>query len=327
MSAAMNLTDEQKQSLNTLPIGSAVVRLADEHPEPFLVKVPLCQIQEGQTGDEDVRRIMRTYSTDSSENTHPLADSTVIPPSPAQDRKEKILNQNGKNLQSSHPPPLRQQDNAVSAYPNVPTHPSVGSTLDIPDPPELSRECIRFLADLVARPLSTTVNRYHRLHLSRRRGNAIRSDLQAADFIEGVPLSTRSGQVVLYQLTDPGRSLCRRVGIDPGLRPRESLEHRYWVCRAAQHYEDDGFSIIYEYSVKGNGAVDVLAERRDRRLAIEVETGKSNIQGNLVKLRAARFDEIILLATSPSAVAACQKAIESVDHDIPVRLMTWLDVS
>ena len=327
MSAAMNLTDEQKQSLNTLPIGSAVVRLADEHPEPFLVKVPLCQIQEGQTGDEDVRRIMRTHSTDSSENTPPLVDSAVIPPSPAQDRKEKHLNRNSKNSQSSHPPPLRQQDNAVAVYPDVSTHPPGENAYEMPDPPELSRECIRFLADLVARPLSTTVNRYHRLHLSRRRGNAIRRDLLDAGFIEGVPLATRSGQVVLYQLTDPGRSLCRRVGIDPGLRPRESLEHRYWVVKAAQHYEDDGFSIFYEYSVKGNGAVDVLAERHDRRLAIEVETGKSNIQGNLLKLRSGRFDEIVLLATSPSAVTACQKAIESVDHDIPVRLMTWLDVS
>ena len=36
----MNLTDEQKEALNTLPVGTAVVRLADEYPEPFLVKIP-----------------------------------------------------------------------------------------------------------------------------------------------------------------------------------------------------------------------------------------------------------------------------------------------
>ena len=327
MSSAMNLTDEQRQSLNTLPIGSAVVRLADEHPEPFLVKVPLCQIQEGQTGDEDVRRIMRSYSTDSSENTPPPADSAAIPASPAQDRKEEIICQSSKNPQSSHPPPLRQQDSAISACHGMPTHPPEASTREALDSPELSRESIRFLADLVARPLSTTVSRYQRLHLSRRRGNAIRKDLQAAGLIGAVPIATRSGQVVLYQLTDPGRSLCRRVGMEPGPRSRESLEHRYWVERAARHYEDDGFSVSYEHSVKGNGAVDVLAERCDRRLAIEVETGKSNIQANLIKLRTARFDQIVLLATSPGAATACQKAIESVDHDIPVRLMTWLDVS
>jgi DNA helicase HerA-like ATPase len=42
IASAMNLTEEQKQALNTLPIGTAVVRLADEHPEPFLVKIQRC---------------------------------------------------------------------------------------------------------------------------------------------------------------------------------------------------------------------------------------------------------------------------------------------
>jgi len=41
IAGAMNLSDEQKEALNTLAVGTAVVRLADEHPEPFLVKIPL----------------------------------------------------------------------------------------------------------------------------------------------------------------------------------------------------------------------------------------------------------------------------------------------
>jgi len=54
ISGAMNLTDEQKQSLNTLPVGTAVVRLADEYPEPFLVKIRLCPIREGSVTDKAV---------------------------------------------------------------------------------------------------------------------------------------------------------------------------------------------------------------------------------------------------------------------------------
>ena len=41
MAEAMNTTDEQRDALSTLPIGTAVVRLADEHPEPFLIRIPL----------------------------------------------------------------------------------------------------------------------------------------------------------------------------------------------------------------------------------------------------------------------------------------------
>ena len=72
------------------------------------------------------------------------------------------------------------------------------------DPPEerMSREGIRFLSDVASRPLSTTVSRYQRLHLSRRRGNTIRQDLLAAGLVEAVPIATRSGQIVLHQLTD-----------------------------------------------------------------------------------------------------------------------------
>lgn len=88
----------------------------------------------------------------------------------------------------------------------------------------MSREVVRFLADVAARPLSTTVARYQRLHLSRRKGNAIRQDLNLAGggLIAAVALATRSGQVVLYELTDTGRIVCRDHGIDAGPVPREA---------------------------------------------------------------------------------------------------------
>jgi uroporphyrinogen-III synthase len=74
--------------------------------------------------------------------------------------------------------------------------------------------------------------------------------------------------------------------------------------------------------------VDLAATRASERLAIEVETGKSDIPANLEKLRGAGFDRIILVATSPSAVSACQKAMHSCTeaHSCPVELMTWLDI-
>ena len=195
--------------------------------------------------------------------------------------------------------------------------------------PKMSREETRFLADIAARPLSTTVPRYQRLNLSRRRGNAVRQSLQSAGIIEAVPIATRSGQVVLYQLTDLGRSVCTSVGIDPGPCPRDSLEHRYWVRKAGEHFEKKGYEITKEHPIKGNGAVDLLAERPGERVVIEVETGKSDIKANLAKIKNADFDRIVLLATSPSAVNVCQNAIDSVDNTAPsaVELLTWLDIS
>ena len=46
-----------------------------------------------------------------------------------------------------------------------------------------------------------------------------------------------------------------------------------------------------------------------KKLAVEVETGKSDIKENLNKIKDAGFDRIVLVATSPAAVSACQKAV------------------
>ena len=193
----------------------------------------------------------------------------------------------------------------------------------------MTREETRFLADVASKPLSTTVSRYQRLHFSRRRGNAVRQQLDWVGIIEAVPIATRSGQVVLYQLTDFGRSVCSSVGIDPGRRARESLEHRYWVNKAKGHFERKGLEVTKEYPIKGNGAIDLLAERPGERIAIEVETGKSDIKTNLNKIRDAAFDRVVLIATSPAAVSACKNAKDSISEGTsPIaELLTWLDIS
>ena len=189
----------------------------------------------------------------------------------------------------------------------------------------ISRDATRFLTDVATRPLSTTVSRYDRLHLSRRRGNAIRRDLLAADFIAPVTIATRSGQVVLYELTAPGRRACESRGIDPGRPHRPGLEHRYWARKVAQRFADDGYETSFEHALNGGGAVDILAERPGERIAIEIETGKSDIKKNVEKLRGAGFDRIVFVATSPSAVAACQLALTTCKAE-SAELMTWLDV-
>ncbi len=323
MAGAMNLTEEQRDALSTLPIGAAVVRLADEHPEAFLVKLPRCPIKEGAVSDSDIRRRMAGYSGKSASNITSQAYSPPIPPVPCSDRKQ--------NQKPSHPPSPRKTVSSSHSNPIAVHESSMSETHDGPDPPgvELSRDATRFLADISARPLSTTVSRYHRLHLSRRRGNAIRRDLLAAGLIEATPIATRSGQIVLYQLADQGRSVCEQVGIDVGRRPRESLEHMFWVTRTAEHFEKQGFELTREHVIPGNGAVDLLAARPGQRVAIEIETGKSDIKGNVAKVQDAEFDRLVLVATSPAATEACHRALEKKKQPskLPVELLTWLDVS
>jgi len=311
MASAMNLTDEQKQAISTLSIGSAVVRLADEHAEPFLVKVPRCPIREGATSDDQVRQRMAGDSGDSTAHRPREPEWVVIPPIPRPDR-------NSQSRSQSRPP-----------SPGAPAAEQVDPESSLPAPPPImSAEEERFLSDLAARPLSTTVSRYQRLHLSRRRGNAVRQHLTKSGVIEPVAIATRSGQVVLYQLTDCGRAVCRDHGIDPGPVRRTSLEHAYWARRAGQHFEKKGYEVLHEHAVDDNGVIDLLAERAGRRLAIEIETGKSDIRGNIEKLRHAGFERLVMIATSPAAAIACRRVLDDRERGQPpaVELLTWLDV-
>jgi len=323
IAGAMNLTDEQKQALNTLPIGTAVVRLADEYPEPFAVKIRLCPIREGCVSDKAIRAKWGTYYGDTRSNSSIRACSGAVPAILPPDNKEQNKRNNLNTKDNTHPPSPRESQDRE----NKPmlSHDSK------PEPPNkrLNREEIRFLADVATRPVSTTVSRYQRLSLSRRRGNAIRQHLAAAGIIKAVTITTRSGQVVLYELTDPGRSVCSSAHIEIGPRPRESLEHRYWVRQVGQYFEKQGYQVTCEHPIKGNGAIDILAQRHDKRTAVEVETGKSNITANLAKTKGARFDRIVFVATSATAVSACQKAIEAMEPGKPgrIELLNWLDIS
>jgi energy-coupling factor transporter ATP-binding protein EcfA2 len=317
MAGAMNLTDEQKEALSTLPVGTAIVRLADEHPEPFLIRIPRCPIREGSVSDDAIRARMAACSGGSAADNRTHVELAAVSPIPAPDKTVKMNHSN----RTTHPPSPQE------SHETVPTRPVTCDSSFHPPWTKLTREEQRFLADVAARPLSTTVSRYQRLHLSRRRGNAIRQDLVTARLVESVVIATRSGQVVLYELTELGRAACTAVGIDPGPVPRASLEHRYWVAKAAEQFERRGYEVTQEHAIPGDGVVDVVAERPGERVAIEVETGKSDIAANLSKLHGAAFDRIVLLATSPAAVAPCEREIHRLGDGTGVELQTWLDVS
>jgi Holliday junction resolvase-like predicted endonuclease len=129
-------------------------------------------------------------------------------------------------------------------------------------------------------------------------------------------------------LTEFGRTACSRAGIDPGPRPRESLEHSFWIKKAVVFFEQKGYDVVCEHPVKGNGAIDILAKKPGEHVAIEVETGKSDIKGNLNKIREEGFDRIIVIATSPTATTVCQKVIDSHPEDKSrVEQLSWLDIS
>ena len=59
----------------------------------------------------------------------------------------------------------------------------------------------------------------------------------------------------------------------------------------AREYESKGYKVEREYSLGGGKAVDLVATKGNERIAIEVKTGKSDINENVGKCEKAGFNE------------------------------------
>jgi len=77
-----------------------------------------------------------------------------------------------------------------------------------------------------------------------------------------------------------------------GMQECFGFQEDYIVERLRAYYIEGGagFEVTAEHPVPGDGVVDLLVTRPGERVAIEIETGKSDIRANIKKL-AARYPD------------------------------------
>jgi hypothetical protein len=168
-----------------------------------------------------------------------------------------------------------------------------------------------FLLDIVHHPFSGVVERYRRLYMSRRKGNTIKEQCLTHDLIESIEVPTQTGKVVLLQLTSLGKKLLKDRGHEVSqANPRESLVHEYWKHKAAEHYASLGYKVSVEEPV--NGYTDIVIEKNGERIAVEIETGKSDWRKNMQKNLKCGFQRIIIITTND---AIYDKLKESIEND------------
>ena len=64
------------------------------------------------------------------------------------------------------------------------------------------------------------------------------------------------------------------------------------------------------------------------QVAVEIETGKSDIKSNLKNIAKGNFDLTVFVATTGDAITACQRAIDSIKgkNIKKIELLSWLDI-
>jgi DNA-binding MarR family transcriptional regulator len=111
----------------------------------------------------------------------------------------------------------------------------------------------------------------------------------------------------LFELTEAGRTVAQLSKLPlKQQKSRGGLEHAYWVAKIAQFLSKLEFQPVSEHS-----GIDIrdLSEK----ISIEVETGKSNIKANLLKLEFARVSEnhrCFLLGTMRAPIAKIRQLAE-----------------
>ena len=154
----------------------------------------------------------------------------------------------------------------------------------------------QLLKDIAAKRASSTTERYQRLGLNAYQGNKAKDSLIQKDLIEVKDLPTPTGRIKLLKLTAKGRELAGRLGVNPQLSCRKGgSEHEYWKEKIARDFMSKGYQVIEEYPLGKGKAVDLLAAKDEQRIAIEIETGKSDAIYNIRKNLEAGFDRVLSL--------------------------------
>lgn len=155
-----------------------------------------------------------------------------------------------------------------------------------------------FLKDIAEHPLAVITERYARLGLSVHKGNDIKKGLLERKLIEQERIRVPDGAVTLLKATGKGRELLTSWGMDFKAFPHNgSLSHEFTKRRIAEEYMAKGYDVEEEYPLGGGKAIDLVCRKGGKELAIEIETGKSDVKENVRKCREAGFDEVIVVRT------------------------------
>lgn len=159
------------------------------------------------------------------------------------------------------------------------------------------------LVDIAKHPLAVVTKRYARLGWNARTGTEIKQTLLERGLIEQERISVPNGSVSLLKVTKKGQKLLiRSEGMEVKALPKNaSLEHEYWKELVAERYRQMGYKVEKEVPIGEGRAVDLVASKDGKRIAIEIETGKSDARANVKKCREVGFDEVIVLNTQGKA--------------------------
>ena len=174
------------------------------------------------------------------------------------------------------------------------------------------------LLSIAEKPLLGMAERYRRICLSARSGNIAKRELISQELVKEVSIRNGRGRIKLLDLTDRGKEALKEYGYSKSLR-HGGIEHLYWLRHAKKRLETKGYMVMEEFPIGKGETVDLAIIGKDRKVAIEIETGKSDAIGNIRKCLKAGF-EVVSLATDNRTLDALHNALKSLSKQEQVKI-------
>ncbi len=170
----------------------------------------------------------------------------------------------------------------------------------------LKQPALTFIEDILAHPDDGVKNRYKRLGLSIGTASNIKEQLLHHGWIEAQTIDMGQTRKTCLRLTKQARNA---LNLDSALPQHGSIVHEYWKRFYAQRFGEQGCKVELEVPRKTSGRVDVVASKDGEKIAIEIETSKSNFIQNVKQDLLAKYDKILVVATDKLVFEKIEKKL------------------
>jgi hypothetical protein len=147
----------------------------------------------------------------------------------------------------------------------------------------VSEQVNALLRDILEHPISSVTNRYQRLGWNAYTGNRTKDIAIQKRFAFFDPVSTPTGRIKILSLTTKGMALFPAPQEQTSKYRLGGAQHEYWRHQLRRLLEQNGYAVEQEFPIGEGHSVDLRATKGIACLFIEIETGKSDVMGNIKK--------------------------------------------
>ncbi|MHB9068789.1 MAG: ATP-binding protein [Sedimentisphaerales bacterium] len=184
----------------------------------------------------------------------------------------------------------------------------------------LNEPAFVFLKDILDYPDDGVEARYKRMGMTIGTASRLKQQLVDQGWIESQTIDLGRTRKIGLRLTKQAMDTLNLGNTAP---QHGSIVHEYWKRYYEQRFSELGYHVALEVP-RISGRVDVVARKDNQKIAIEVETGKSDFQRNIRQDLAAKYDKIIVVVTDKNAFEKIEKSLAQEGLIIPNRIQIEL---